>query len=471
MNFQGQPSGEAFIQMTHEQAAFSAAQNRHHRYMGYGKKQRYIEVFQCSGEDMNNVLLPPQPSTLGLAAQALAGGGNQGNGSAATINTGGGILGGSTPGAIAAAAVKSPNSAGLLPPGMLNSLQNHPSSIISNGLVGNQLATFPNSQPPPPPTPPSTPGSSSLEQYNSALQNNALLLNQQSLALLGQGASAVPSQLGIGNYSLPPPSQSPAAVTSASSISLPSSQGGLPGLLQNIRPPLNSLGASTDANSVAMLQALMANGAPAAGAQALMPFGLPGMTSPLLANGTQSLLAPVANVPGLQFQTTGLGINGLGGLLMPPTPTSNAALLRLPSSSIPNNVPNAAELAFGNQQNQAALLQSQLAAQKLLLSQGVPNANAGLLPTISLDQGAPGLAIPQMSSSSPMIVSSASTYSGKRAFEQAFSAPPGVAAAVAHAAQAAKRANYSYDSTASQPTISAGPTTYSHAQQPSTNDP
>ena len=301
MNFQGQPSGEAFIQMTHEQAAFSAAQNRHHRYMGYGKKQRYIEVFQCSGEDMNNVLLPPQPSTLGLAAQALAGGGNQGNGSAATINTGGGILGGSTPGAIAAAAVKSPNSAGLLPPGMLNSLQNHPSSIISNGLVGNQLATFPNSQPPPPPTPPSTPGSSSLEQYNSALQNNALLLNQQSLALLGQGASAVPSQLGIGNYSLPPPSQSPAAVTSASSISLPSSQGGLPGLLQNIRPPLNSLGASTDANSVAMLQALMANGAPAAGAQALMPFGLPGMTSPLLANGTQSLLAPVANVPGLQF--------------------------------------------------------------------------------------------------------------------------------------------------------------------------
>jgi len=116
-NNQGQPSGEAFIQMTHEQAAFSAAQNRHHRYMGYGKKQRYIEVFQCSGEDMNNVLLPPQPSTLGLAAQALAGGGNQGNGSAATINTGVGILGGSTPGAIAAAAVKSPNSAGLLPPG------------------------------------------------------------------------------------------------------------------------------------------------------------------------------------------------------------------------------------------------------------------------------------------------------------------------------------------------------------------
>ena len=59
---------------------------------------------------------------------------------------------------------------------------------------------------------------------------------------------------------------------------------------------------------------------------------------------------------------------------------------------------------------------------------------------------------------------------GKRSFEQAFNASPDVAAAVAHAAQSAKRASYSYSSSASQPTISAGPTTYSHAQQPSTKD-
>ena len=458
--------------MTHEQAAFVAAQNRHHRYMGFGKKQRYIEVFQCSGEDMNNVLLPPQPSTLAMAAQALAGGANQGAGSASAgaINTGAGILGGSNPSAIAAAAVKSPNSAGLLPAGMLNSLQNHPSSIISNGLVGNQLATFPNSQPPPPPTPPSTPGSTSLEQYNNALQNNALFLNQQSLALLGQGA-AVSSQLGMSNYSLPPPSQSPAAVAALAasqnpplksdqgSSSLLPSQGGLPGLLPNIRPPLNPLGGTADANS-AMLQALMANGIPVSGTQSLLPFGVPGIPSPLL-NGTQSLLAPGSNaqfpnVPGLQLQTGGLGVNGFGGLLLPPTPTSNSALLRLPSNSLPSNVANGAEFALSNQQNQSALLQSQLAAQQLLLSQGVPSA---------------GLGVPQISSSSPIIVSSASSYTGKRAFEQAFSASTGVAAAVAHAAQAAKRANYSYDTTASQPTISAGPTTYSHAQQPSTNDP
>ncbi|XP_032455398.1 RNA-binding protein fusilli isoform X2 [Nasonia vitripennis] len=55
-NAQGQPSGEAFIQMNSEAAAYVCASQRHHRYMIYGKKQRYIEVFQCSGEDMNMVL-------------------------------------------------------------------------------------------------------------------------------------------------------------------------------------------------------------------------------------------------------------------------------------------------------------------------------------------------------------------------------------------------------------------------------
>lgn len=42
--------------MDSEQSAFAAAQMRHHRYMYFGKKQRYIEVFQCSGEDMSLVL-------------------------------------------------------------------------------------------------------------------------------------------------------------------------------------------------------------------------------------------------------------------------------------------------------------------------------------------------------------------------------------------------------------------------------
>ena len=42
--------------MDSEGSAFGAANSKHHRYMVFGKKQRYIEVFQCSGEDMSVVL-------------------------------------------------------------------------------------------------------------------------------------------------------------------------------------------------------------------------------------------------------------------------------------------------------------------------------------------------------------------------------------------------------------------------------
>ncbi|KAF5299595.1 hypothetical protein FQR65_LT09400 [Abscondita terminalis] len=72
-NAQGQPSGEAFIQMDSEQSAYNAAQQKHHRYMIFGKKQRYIEVFQCSGEDMNLVLTGgiPAPVSPSKAAPAL----------------------------------------------------------------------------------------------------------------------------------------------------------------------------------------------------------------------------------------------------------------------------------------------------------------------------------------------------------------------------------------------------------------
>ncbi|XP_070498855.1 RNA-binding protein fusilli isoform X5 [Chironomus tepperi] len=55
-NAQGQFNGEAFIQMDSESAAQASAQQKHHKHMMFGKKQRYIEVFQCSGEDMNMVL-------------------------------------------------------------------------------------------------------------------------------------------------------------------------------------------------------------------------------------------------------------------------------------------------------------------------------------------------------------------------------------------------------------------------------
>lgn len=42
--------------MDSESAAQASAQQKHHKTMMFGKKQRYIEVFQCSGDDMNLVL-------------------------------------------------------------------------------------------------------------------------------------------------------------------------------------------------------------------------------------------------------------------------------------------------------------------------------------------------------------------------------------------------------------------------------
>nr|CAD7263611.1 unnamed protein product [Timema shepardi] len=71
-NAQGQPSGEAFIQMESKQSAFMTAQNKHHCYMFFGKKQRYIEVFQCSGEDINLVLTRGIPTTPGAVSPAKA---------------------------------------------------------------------------------------------------------------------------------------------------------------------------------------------------------------------------------------------------------------------------------------------------------------------------------------------------------------------------------------------------------------
>ncbi|CAH0550286.1 unnamed protein product [Brassicogethes aeneus] len=78
-NASGQPSGEAFIQMDTEQSAYVTAQQKHHRYMIFGKKQRYIEVFQCSGEDMNLVLtggIPASVSPAKAAPALLSPGGN-----------------------------------------------------------------------------------------------------------------------------------------------------------------------------------------------------------------------------------------------------------------------------------------------------------------------------------------------------------------------------------------------------------
>lgn len=60
---QGRPSGDAFIQMKSADRAFLAAQKCHKKTM----KDRYVEVFQCSAEEMNFVLMGGTLNRNGLS--------------------------------------------------------------------------------------------------------------------------------------------------------------------------------------------------------------------------------------------------------------------------------------------------------------------------------------------------------------------------------------------------------------------
>ncbi|RZF37025.1 hypothetical protein LSTR_LSTR004713 [Laodelphax striatellus] len=70
---EGQPSGEAFIQMDCQLSAFITAQLKHHRYMFLGKNLHYIEVLQCSGDDMSMLLTDnyPAPAAVSPVAKTL----------------------------------------------------------------------------------------------------------------------------------------------------------------------------------------------------------------------------------------------------------------------------------------------------------------------------------------------------------------------------------------------------------------
>lgn len=59
--FQGDPSGEAFIQLDSEEAAAMIAVSRHKRPMAFANKKRVIDVIQCSGDDMSFVLTSGMP--------------------------------------------------------------------------------------------------------------------------------------------------------------------------------------------------------------------------------------------------------------------------------------------------------------------------------------------------------------------------------------------------------------------------
>jgi epithelial splicing regulatory protein 1/2 len=63
-NAQGQPSGEAFIQFDSELSSFNVTNHKNGKYMFFSGKKFYIEVLQCSGEEMNLVLLGVLPSNL-----------------------------------------------------------------------------------------------------------------------------------------------------------------------------------------------------------------------------------------------------------------------------------------------------------------------------------------------------------------------------------------------------------------------
>ncbi|XP_028673471.1 epithelial splicing regulatory protein 1 isoform X1 [Erpetoichthys calabaricus] len=63
LNQQGRPSGDAFIQMKSADRAFLTAQKCHKKTM----KDRYIEVFQCSAEEMNIVLMGGTLNRNGLS--------------------------------------------------------------------------------------------------------------------------------------------------------------------------------------------------------------------------------------------------------------------------------------------------------------------------------------------------------------------------------------------------------------------
>ena len=129
--------------MSSEAAAYQAAQQRHHQNMTFGKKQRYIEVFQCSGEDMNHVLTPSLSSanSVSIASPVKT--------TAATSTPA--TPAGQTPGV---AAVN-----GLLPPGMFNTVppassQNtfgpglDPNSILAAAQMQSPLLYLPAQRPP-----------------------------------------------------------------------------------------------------------------------------------------------------------------------------------------------------------------------------------------------------------------------------------------------------------------------------------
>ena len=50
--------------MDNEPSSFNSANHKHNKYLFFAGKKYYIEVIQCSGEEMNLVLMGIIPSNL-----------------------------------------------------------------------------------------------------------------------------------------------------------------------------------------------------------------------------------------------------------------------------------------------------------------------------------------------------------------------------------------------------------------------
>jgi len=79
MTVQGAASGEAFIQMDSEKSAESTAVTKNKKLMFVGGLRRYVEVIQCSGDEMALVLQqglptpgPPPATAVPQSSSALA---------------------------------------------------------------------------------------------------------------------------------------------------------------------------------------------------------------------------------------------------------------------------------------------------------------------------------------------------------------------------------------------------------------
>jgi len=358
--------------MRTERDAFLAAQQRHHQYMVFGKKQRYIEVFQCSGDDMNHLLTGSGPLSAAAANQAAA---------------------------MAAAAVASQAknaNAGLLPPGMFPAFPGAlPTSAMPPGMDPNMAA-----------------------QLHNQLQ---FLTTQQNLAALGSPF---------------PPGFPP--VTGMRPPSLPGLANPFPSPGQ-IRPQFPG-----DPSALWALN-------PSAGlANSLLSLSVPtslasgGLPSPQQQQQQQAALMSQ------NFQNFLLQSNGQ---------------LRLPGPQPQMVVSSSGGLSPQN----AALYQSQLAAQRFLMQQQQQqHQTMTMQDSLSLHRQMSGLPppsyLPPMSvaSSIPTIYTTTPTTMGtisapKRTFDQAFVPNP---AAVSPGP--GKRVNYGYGVLAASPapTISAAPTTY-----------